>query len=115
MTKKKKTNLEMLCWGIQHIAENHGFHANVNYEEDGEVCIYGGCNVPTLSDVQMLCEDVGIDKSFIESGECGIDVFIPADWYETKANQPYKAGLGLWRRYGTIKNGKDTHYSKKAS
>ena len=48
---KMKTNLEMLCWGIQHIAENHGFHANVNYEEDGEVCIYGGCNVPTLSDV----------------------------------------------------------------
>lgn len=95
---KKKTNIEMLCWGIGHIAKNHNLNAYTNYEEDGEVCIYGGCNVPTLSDVQMLCEDLGIDKTNIESGECGIDVFIPADWWENKAQLPYKKGFELWRR-----------------
>ena len=88
----------MLCWGIQHIAENHGFHSNIDWEEDGEVCIWGGTNVPTYSDVVFLCEDLGIDKGYIEETECGIDVFIPKDWYETKAQQPYQKGMEFWRR-----------------
>ena len=92
-------NIEMLVWGIKHIAKNHGFNSTTDYNEDGEVCIYGGCNVPTLSDVQMLCEELGIDKSYIESSDCGIDVFIPSDWYHTKAKQPYSPKMELWRRY----------------
>jgi len=95
---EKKTNVEMLVWGIQHIANNHGFKSCTDYEEDGEVCIYGGSNAPTLCDVQMLCEDLGIDKSNIEETSCGIDVFIPADWLDNKANETYKKGFELWRR-----------------
>ena len=94
----EKTNLEMLVWGIQHIAKNHGFKSTTDYKEDGEVCIYGGCNVPTLSDVQMLCEDVGINKDWIESSDFGIDVFISEEWYEGKAQEPYKKGFEFWRR-----------------
>ena len=44
----------MLLWGIQHIAENHNFKANVeDWECDGQVCIFGGCNVPTLMDTML--------------------------------------------------------------
>lgn len=93
-----KTNLEMLLWGMEHIAKNHGFGCGLDYENEGEVCIYGGCNVPTLADVQMLCKDVGIDQEYIESCECGIDVFFTDTWYRDVANKPYKKGLEMWRR-----------------
>ena len=95
---RRKTNVQMLCWGIKHIASNHGWQASTNYKEDGEVCIFGGCNVPTLSDVQFLCEDMGIDKHFIESSDCGIDVFIPAGWLEGFGKEPYQQGAELWKR-----------------
>ena len=96
---KKKTNIQMLVWGIKHIAENHGFKANTNYKEDGEVCIYGGCNVPTLGDVHQLCEDLGIDTyECVDSSDCGIDVYISEEWWENKANKPYEKGMELWRR-----------------
>ena len=94
------TNLEMLFWGMNHIAQNHGFKASANEHsiaEDGEVCIFGGCNVPTLADVKFLCEDVHIPADYIESSEMGIDVFIPEDWSETTANETYK-GNNYWRK-----------------
>ena len=95
-----KTNLEMLFWGTNHIAQNHGFKARADEEivlEDGEVCIYGGCNIPVLADVRFLCEDVGIPKDYIESSEMGIDVYIPEDWYEKQAQKEYK-GNDFWKR-----------------
>ncbi len=95
--KKRKTNIEMLCWGIKHIANNHGFYADTAYEDEGEVCIYGGCNVPTLADVRMLCEDLGIESKFIDSNDCGIDVWIPADWMENESGKQFD-GMCLWKR-----------------
>lgn len=85
--------------GVQHIAENHGFKYNTeDWETDGEVCILGGCNAPTLCDVQMLCEDLGIPREYIDSNdEYGIDIFIPQDWYDLKRDMPFK-GKCLWKR-----------------
>ena len=96
------TNLEMLVFGIQHIAENHGFRASVDYENDGEVAICGGMgfqhkSVPTLADVRMLCEDVKIPYDFIETTLFGVDVYLPTDWMEKTANKKYK-GCDLWRK-----------------
>lgn len=89
------TNIEILCWGMKHIAGNHGLKVNLNWKEEGEVCIYGGCNIPTQCDVEMLCADLGIDKENIESGECGIDVWIPSlKW----CGKEYRGGLEMWRR-----------------
>lgn len=86
------TKLEMLRYGMQHIANNHG----VGFaEEDGEVCVYGKCNVPLLADVVMLCSDVGIGRDFVESGDCGIDVWFPEDW---DGKEEYKQGLEFWRK-----------------
>lgn len=83
------TNLERLIIGIKEIAGNHGFDYNVDYETEGEVCIYGGCNVPTLADVRMLCYAVGIGGESIESGECGIDVFLSEEWMKERAAEDY--------------------------
>lgn len=74
--------IEVLLWGIQHIAQNHGFNASINYEEDGEVCIYGGCNLPTLADVKFLCEDLEIPVGYIDSSEYGIDLFVDWTWFQ---------------------------------
>lgn len=93
-----KTNLEMLLWGMEHIAKNHGFECDLDYEENGNVCIVGGCNVPTLADVKMLCEDVGIEPEYIDACDCGIDVWLPLLWWNGKANEPYVKGMEMWRR-----------------
>ena len=92
-----KTNLEMLLWGMAHIAKNHGFEYSLDYEEDGVVCIYGGCNVPTLADVKMLCEDVRIDPDCVASSSLGIDVIILYRWYLDVGKRPYEKGLEMWR------------------
>lgn len=94
---EKKTNLDMLLWGIKHIAKNHGLKANTDYEEEGQICIYGGCNVPTLADVQMLCGDVGISERCVYASREGIDIEILPDWFEKAANKIY-TGLGFWQR-----------------
>jgi len=96
--KKNPTNLEMLLWGIEHIAQNHGFECNTDYTETGSVFIRGN-NVPTLSDVQMLCEDCKLDKDdFIETHEWGaIEVFLPFDYFD---------GLRGW---GDVKYEKPPH------
>ena len=91
------TNLEMLVWGIQHIAANHGFRSCVDWEEDGEVAICGGCNVQTLMDTYMLCEELGIDRDYVEDNDWGIDVYIPQNWLEEKANEAF-VGLMMWKR-----------------
>ena len=92
------TNLEMLIWGISHIAENHDLYCDTNYEEEGEVCIYGDCNVPTLNDVRMLCEDLGIDEYNIDSADYCIDIYLDRSWLNETANKEYIKGEELWKR-----------------
>ena len=98
-----KTNWEILFWGIQHIAENHGFVAHTeDWEDDGEVYIVGN-NVPTLSDVRMLCDDLGIPREYVESNEYGIDVYIPQDWFDEKKDLPF-SGMCFWGRPNDLQN-----------
>jgi len=95
--------IDVLAWGMEHIASNHGFKCSNSIQEEGEICIWGGCNVPTIGDVQMLCEDLQISKDCIDSSECGIDVFISQEWYDTYANTPYTpTGMELWKRYEAV-------------
>lgn len=93
---KEKTNLEMLVWGLNHIAENHGISASTDYE-DGNVCVYGKCTVPVLADVQMLCDDIEIDRDCIYPSDCGVDIDITFEWLESKGKDKY-VGLNFWRR-----------------
>lgn len=97
----EKTNIEMLKWGLTHIANNHGINACVDeLEEEGVVCVWTSdkpINVPTISDTQMLCEDLGIDKDCIDVSEYGIDIFPTQEWYDTKGKEEYK-GMGFWKK-----------------
>ena len=90
------TNLEMLIWGVAHIAQKHGLNADTDYEDEMEVCIYGGVNVPTLCDAKMLCEEVGIDEDYIDDSDFGIYIFLSDEWMEESANKEYK-GDALWK------------------
>lgn len=90
-------------WGLERIAENHGFKANTDLDDDAQVCIYGGCNVPTLSDVQMLCEDISIPRDCIHSSLYGIDVEITLDWYDCESQKEYKeTGHEMWKRINQV-------------
>jgi len=72
---------------------------NLDYEEnDYEVCIWGGCNVPTLSDVEMLCDDVHIERGMIRSGDCGIDVYFSKEWWENWSQKEYEGGNEFWKK-----------------
>lgn len=95
-------NIDVLCWGIEHIAENHNFAADIDYNESGEVCIYGGCNTPTLQDVYFLCEDLKIERQMVESSDWGIDVFLSQEWYDTIGQNEYVPGMEFWKRYGFV-------------
>ena len=96
--KHNYTNLEMLVIGIEEIAMNHGFdYLTEDYMENMQVGILG-CNVPTLFEVQMLCENIGIDSADIEHGWYGITVWISDSWYEGKANEIYKPEHEMWRK-----------------
>lgn len=92
---EKKTNLEMLIWGLNHIAENHKVSACTDIE-DGDVCVYGKCTVPLLADVQMLSADIGIDYKYVYPSEYGVDIDIPYGWAEGKGKEEY-AGLSFWK------------------
>ena len=94
------TNKEKLVRDLPLIAKNHGFNCNVEDFLNGEdnPCIFGGCNVPTLSDTQMLCQSVGIGSEQIESDWCGITIYIPQEWYENTMHQEWKPQYELWLR-----------------
>lgn len=95
--------IDVLKWGVEHIAQNHGFASTTDYEESGDLCIYGGCNVPTLQDVRFLCEDLGIGNECIESSEFGIDVWLTPEWYDEEGQEEYEpSGMEMWKRYGSV-------------
>lgn len=85
---EKKTNLEMLIWGLNHIAENHKVSACTEVE-NGDICVYGKCTVPLLA-------DVGIDYKYVYPSEYGVDIDIPYGWAEGKGKEEY-AGLSFWK------------------
>lgn len=92
--------IDVLTWGIEHIAHNHKFGCYSGDSEDmDEVCIFGN-NVPTLSDVKMLCEDLGLPAELISFSDYGIDVYIPSgEWRE----QDYEiTGYEFWKTFDSV-------------
>ena len=93
------TYLEVFNWGMQHIASNHGFSFGGSLGVGDSVCIYGGCNVPTVADVRMLCDDLSIPRDCIESSEFGVDVYYDGEWLGEKADKVYvPTGMEMWKR-----------------
>ena len=92
------TNLEMLIIGIEEIAKNHGFTSNTDWQKNGYVYIFGGCNVPTLADVKMLCEELMINHSDIDSYGFEIDVLISQEWLKEWAYKSYVPMGQFWHK-----------------
>lgn len=94
---------DVLAWGMKHIASNHNYMVSIDYEEDGSMCLFGkgGVNVPTLSDVQMMCDDLGIPRDHIEHDDFGLEVIIDWDWTQEGGllQEDYlPTGMELWKR-----------------
>lgn len=86
--------IEVLIWGIEHIAINHGFHPGIS-EDEPYYYIWGGNNVPTRSDFEMLCDDLGLPRDYIESDDFGIGVNIPENW---NGDEEYEVtGYEMWK------------------
>ena len=94
--------IDVLAWGMQHIASNHGFAADTNYEENGCMVI-SGYNVPTMADVQMMCKDLGMPSEAIDYdrswGTISVDVY--RQW--TQEGGPLQkeyspTGMEMWKR-----------------
>jgi hypothetical protein len=81
--------IEVLAWGIAHIAENHHFDSynSLNSEDDEKCCGILGDNIPTTSDVEMMCDDLGIDRDYIDVSIFGICVTMPEDWDKVEKTQ----------------------------
>lgn len=91
--------VEVLKWAIQHIATNHGFKSLTDDDEEETYSILGN-NVPTLSDVQMMCDDLGISREDIYHNDFGIDVQF-GEWYYEQGDEEYESsGMEMWKRFG---------------
>lgn len=88
--------IDVLRWGVKHIAENHEFKSFT--EDDGEYTFsIFGVNIPTLSDVRMMCEDLGIPLENVYYNPFGIDIEFE-EWAHEQGYEEYKSGIELWRR-----------------
>lgn len=93
------TKFDVLKWGVQHIATNHGFE--YMNEEDGEHCFtICGNNIPTLADVKMMCCDLDISYESIYYNDFGIDIFF-GEWNCEQGNEEFEStGFEMWKRFG---------------
>ncbi len=92
--------IDVLVWGVKHISANHDTHANTDYQEDGAMCIMDN-HVPTVSDLRMLCEDLGIEREQIEvdNSWCAVTVYLTRDWHDTIGQEEYiPTGHEMWKR-----------------
>ena len=112
--------IEVLQWGLRHIAGNYKMGASVGYEDDGQLCVFVTDKHPDvtpapINDVEMLCDDLGIDRIHVDVSPYGIDVWLDYAWVHTKAESagctnPGEAGMLLeeyvptgremWHKYG---------------
>lgn len=95
------TNKEKLVRDLQLIATNHGLVADVQgFVEDAHTpCIRGGrCNVPTLSDLQMLCMSVGLSEDCVDITSDGARIITPAEWRRDVMNQEWTPAYEFWLR-----------------
>ena len=93
--------IDVLAWGVQHIAANHKVECDVDYQEYMSMSIYGD-SAPTLADTRMLCEDLGIDRSCCNADHSwGIIAIDVDEWVETIGQEEYApTGMELWKKHG---------------
>ena len=95
--------IEVLKWGIKHIAENHKSEFNVlDVEETMGASIWDD-GVPTLADAQMMCDGLGIDRSCCYADHSWGIICIDLDeWLPEHGQEEYipNPAMEMWKRYG---------------
>ena len=93
----KKTYKDVLIYGINHIAENHNIRPILEDIDYGQVAVLGN-NIPTLADIQSLCDDLEIPRYCIHTTMFGIDIDIPSEWFKKKAKKVFKNKMCFWEK-----------------
>jgi len=99
--------IDVLKWGLQHIAANYRMGASVDdLEETGEACIYVTEEHPDVSpapvnDVQLMCKDLGIKSDDVEVDGYGVTVY--AAWYisgsKSLLDEYQPTGHEMWKKF----------------
>lgn len=95
--------IEVLAWGVQHIASNHDANYSTDYEEYQSMSILG-TEVPTVADARMLCEDLGMERErcYVDNS-WGIIVIDVEDWADTIGQQEYTpTGHEMWKKIDAV-------------
>ena len=102
--------IEVLKWGLQHIAANYRMGASVDdLDETGEAFIYVTEEHPDMSpapinDVQMMCRDLGIRDEDVEVDCYGVTVY--AAWYicgdKSLLRDYVPTGHEMWKRANAV-------------
>lgn len=92
--------IDVLKWGIRHIAGNHNMGSDIyTLYETGETVMYSGTNVPTTADVRMLAEDLGVSDWCSVRGFL-VQIVLPKEWVETVGQEEFVPAMGqmMWKR-----------------
>lgn len=104
--------IQVLMWGMNHIGVNHGkrvhsviANSDSLFDEEktkGSLCCSMISNVPTLEDVRMLAERIGILDCVKVKG-FQVCVIVSKEWMESIGQEEYKPSelFDTWKRYGT--------------
>lgn len=92
--------IEVLKWGVRHIADNHRKEYNTNYEDCMSMSIWDN-GAPVLADARMLCEDLGIERrDCYADNSWGIICIDIEGWADTIGQQDYTpTGMEMWKRH----------------
>lgn len=102
--------IDVLIWGIKHIAGNHNMGGDVYTDyETGNTILYAGTNVPTTADVRMLAEDLGVSDYCSVKG-FAVEIVLPKHWVANIGQKMYRTtGHEMWKR-STVKIGAHLGY-----
>lgn len=92
--------IEVLAWGVQHIASNHrNVVCNTDYEECQSMSIID-TEVPTVQDARLMCEDMGMERErcYVDHS-WGVIVIDVEGWADTIGQEEYTpTGHEFWKK-----------------
>lgn len=93
--------IEVLAWGVQHIASNHrNVKCSTDWEEFLSMSICDD-EVPTVQDARLMCEDLGMERErcYVDNS-WGIIVIDVEDWADTEGQEEYTpTGHEMWKKF----------------
>ena len=89
--------IEVLKWGVKHIAGNHHYYGNYYTDNAGRTILYTGANKHTTAAMRMLANDVGVDC--ITRGHA-VQIIVGRNWVDTIGQEELEPTMGMmmWKR-----------------